>query len=304
MFLKIMISTSTISYYNKSAVSSEYRERIERARLAIQKADCIIIGAGAGLSTAAGLEYSGNRFTDNFKPFIVKYGMKDLYTSSFYPFKTQEERWAYWAKHISLNRYETPATELYIELHQFLEEKNYFVITTNVDGQFEKAGFERDKLFEVQGNYAFFQCEMGCHNKLYYNKEIIKRMLDETIDCQIPPHLVPKCPVCGGEMDVNLRKNQSFVEDNNWTESFSRYNKLISKMQNKSVVFLEIGVGYTTPGIIKYPFEDMVYKNPRSILIRINKDFPTGVKENYNSTVSFDENLSEIINKIKTVTHK
>ncbi len=167
-------------------MSDGYSQRIERAGKAFHNAEKLVIGAGAGLSAAAGIEYNGRRFTDNFKPFIEKYGMKDLYTSSFYPFETQEEKWAYWARHISLNLFETPVMELYISLMELVSSKEYFVITTNVEGQFTKAGVEKSRFFEVQGNYGYFQCEKGCHDKLYHNEKIVKQMLSETSDCRIP----------------------------------------------------------------------------------------------------------------------
>ncbi|MBN2482254.1 MAG: hypothetical protein JXB19_10960 [Bacteroidales bacterium] len=196
-------------------IQEGYTLRIERARKALEKADHILIGAGAGLSAAAGLDYSGKRFTDHFRPFIERYRMKDLYTSSFYPFSTQEEKWAYWARHISLNRFETPVMPLYKRLHEFVSTRDYFVITTNVESQSEKAGFDKARLFEVQGNYAFLQCEAACHDRLYYNEQIVAGMLAEIEDCRIPVRLVPKCPVCGGNMDVNLRKGRFFVQDKN-----------------------------------------------------------------------------------------
>lgn len=276
-------------------MTDNYTTRINKAKAIFDSTEHIVIGAGAGLSTAAGLEYTGRRFTENFASFVRKYHMEDLYTSSFYPFQTEQEKWAYWAKHISLNRYETPATPLYKELLHALEGKNYFVITTNVDGQFRKAGFDTNRLFEVQGDYARFQCRYGCHNKLYDNEEAVKNMLAQTEDCRIPSDLIPKCPVCGGEMEVNLRKDQYFVQDKSWYESAARYNKFLSNVKSKPVVYLEIGVGFNTPSIIKYPFEEMVYKNPKARLIRINKDYPAAIKENKESTISFNEDVNDII---------
>ena len=198
--------------------------------------------------------------------------MKDLYTSSFYPFRTQEEKWAYWARHISLNLFETPVKELYITLMELASSKDYFVITTNVEGQFTKAGVEKSRFFEVQGNYGYFQCAKGCHDKLYNNEQIVAQMLSETADCRIPSSLVPKCPVCGGDMEVNLRKDNYFVQDSNWYTSESNYRKFISGTEGKSTVFLELGVGYNTPGIIRFPFESMVRNNPNALLIRLNRD--------------------------------
>jgi NAD-dependent SIR2 family protein deacetylase len=283
-----------------------YTSRIEKAARTIHNAEKLVIGAGAGLSAAAGIEYNGKRFTESFKPFIDKYGMKDLYSSSFYPFRTQEDKWAYWARHISLNLFETPVMELYISLMKLVASKDYFVITTNVEGQFRKAGVENNRFFEVQGNYGFIQCERACHDKLYYNEPIIQQMLAQTADCRIPSSLVPKCPVCGGDMEVNLRKDNFFVQDSYWYTSESNYRKFISETYNKTTVFLELGVGYNTPGIIRFPFEAMVNNNPNALLIRFNRDHLNGLPENLGSTISFNEDMTTVIKDIKnyrTVNH-
>jgi NAD-dependent SIR2 family protein deacetylase len=279
-------------------MNDEYSERIARARKTIQTAEKIVIGAGAGLSAAAGIEYSGKRFTESFGPFIEKYGMKDLYTSSFYPFRTQEEKWAYWAKHISLNLFETPVKDLYIRLIELCSSKDYFIITTNVEGQFRKAGADETRIFEVQGNYGYFQCAKACHDKLYYNEKAVAQMLSETRDCRIPSNLIPKCPVCGGELEVNLRKDNYFVQDSNWYNSQENYNKFISSTIGKSTLFLELGVGYNTPGIIRYPFEAMVHNNPNALLIRLNRDHTEGLPENLESTISFSEDMTGVINDL------
>ena len=276
-------------------MTEDYSKMIERAARAIYDSKKLVIGAGAGLSAAAGLEYNGRRFTENFKPFIEKYEMQDLYTSSFYPFNTQEEKWAYWARHISLNRYETQVTELYQELLELVSSKEYFVITTNVESQFEKA-----KIFEVQGNYAWLQCGTACHDKLYYNEQIISGMLEQISDCRIPSYLVPKCPFCGGNMEVNLRKDKYFVQDNNWYNSESNYEKFIYLTKDKPTVFLELGVGYNTPGIIRFPFEIMVKANHHAVLIRINRDYLNGMRENEGSTVSFCEDMMTVIKDLKS----
>jgi len=277
-----------------------YLKRTEQAARAIHDAEKLTIGAGAGLSAAAGINYDGERFVENFRPFIEKYGMKDLYTSSFYPFRTQEEKWAYWARHISLNLYETPVKGLYLKLMELAFSKDYFVITTNVEGQFTKAGVERSRFFEVQGNYGYLQCAKACHDKLYYNEQIITRMLAETSDCRIPSSLVPKCPVCGGEMEVNLRKDNYFVQDRTWYASQQNYSKFLSGSRGKPTVFLELGVGYNTPGIIRFPFETMVHDNPDALLIRINRDHPESAPEIFKSTISFDEDMTAVINDIRS----
>ncbi|MEH7521174.1 Sir2 silent information regulator family NAD-dependent deacetylase [Priestia megaterium] len=272
-----------------------YQTRIKKAKKAIEEAKYVLLGGGAGLSAAAGITYSGKRFTENFVPFIEKYGFTDLYSSSFYPFKTQEERWAYWAKHISLNRYEIGATKLYMDLFQLVKDKNYFVISTNVESQFEKAGFPSNKVFEIQGDYSYLQCEKGCHNKLYYNESLVKKMIDKNVDCKIPWYLVPKCPVCGGEMDVNLRKNQYFVQDEKWHESDKLYKEFVKNLEGEKVTYIELGVGFNTPGIIRYPFEGATYRNENATLIRLNRDDPDGFTENENKTIGFTEDMQKIV---------
>ena len=273
----------------------DYDWRIQQARETIDNADYILIGGGAGLSDAAGLQYFGDRFTKNFAPFIEKYAFEDLYTSSFYPFETQEERWAYWAKHISLNHYDTPATQLYKNLLCMVQGKKYFVITTNVEQQFVKAGFKKDRIFAVQGDYGLFQCAVGCHNVLYDNEKTVKAMVESILDCRIPVSLVPKCPVCGGEMDVNIRHNEYFVQSEGWYEAERLYLDFIEAGQGKKVTFLELGVGFNTPGIIRFPFEQMTYQNKDTSLIRINRDYPNGAKENTGRTIAFLEDMNLVI---------
>lgn len=274
---------------------SDYKMRLQRAKEAMENADYILIGGGAGLSDAAGLHYTGKRFTDNFVDFIKKYGLEDLYTSSFFPFKTQEERWAYWAKHIAVNRYDEPVTELYKDLFHLVQEKEHFIITTNVEHQFIKAGFSEAKVFMVQGDYGYFQCGHGCHDNLYDNEGQVKTMIAHTQDCKIPTFLVPKCPVCGGEMDVNLRHNDYFVQDENWYIAESRYSQFVEASKDKSVVYLELGVGFNTPGIIRIPFEQLTHQNKNATLIRANRDYPQGAKENIDHTIAFTEDMAELV---------
>ena len=270
-------------------------QRINQAREAIKKSEVILIGGGAGLSAAAGLDYSGKRFTDNFADFIEKYGITDMYAGSFYPFKTEEELWAHWARHIEINRYAIPATGLYQDIFELVRQKEFFVLSTNVESQFVKAGFPEEKVFEIQGDYAFIQCSKACHDTLYDNAEMIKKMLANTHDCKIPTELVPKCPVCGGSMDVNLRHNQYFVQDNAWYVAEKRYEAFLSASQGKKLTLLEFGVGFNTPGIIRYPFETMTYQNPQATLIRFNRDYPMGAKENAEKTISFSEDIGQIV---------
>lgn len=273
----------------------EYNSRILRARQAIKQAEYIIIGAGAGLSAAAGLEYSGEKFKSNFREFIEKYHFEDLYSASFYNFETQQEKWAFFAKMINLNRYNKKPLKLYQKLYKLVKDKRYFVLSTNVDGQFYNSGFDKNKVFEVQGDYGYLQCENACHNKLYKNKELVEKWIQNTKECKIPSNLIMKCPVCGGNMDMNLRKDANFVQDENWYGQLQNYERFLDKAQNKNVVLLEIGVGFNTPGIIRFPFEQMTLNNLKTTLIRINKDYPLPMLEIKNKIISFDEDVNKII---------
>ena len=249
----------------------------------IDEADAIIIGAGAGLSDAAGIHYSGEKFDHDFIDWIRKYGIKDLYTSSFYPFRTEEERWAYWAKHIYFSYYERKHTDLYKNLHELVKDKNYFVITTNTDGQFINNGFDKEKVFEVQGSYAKLQCSTPCHNKLYDNEEQVKEWLSNIdSDLKIPTSLVPKCPVCGENMSVNLRCDDTFVEDDNWYKMQNKYDDFIKNNSDRNVLLLEFGIGFNTPGIIRFPFEQMTFMHDKFKLIRFNDKYyevPIDIKD-------------------------
>lgn len=276
----------------------DYNVRMMKAKEKIKNADYIIIGAGSGLSTAAGLEYNGESFEKNYKEFIKKYHFQDLYSASFYPFSSQEEKWAFWARLVKLNRLNKPL-KLYQELLETMKEKEYFVLTTNVDGQFEIAGFNNDKIFAIQGDYSFIQCEEGCHDKLYNNKNMVEEWIKNTKNCKIPKDLVPKCPVCGKNMEMNLRKDANFVQDEKWYIQAKRYEEFLEKAKSKKLLLLEIGVGFNTPGIIRLPFEQMTYHNLRTSLIRINKDYPFASHEIENRMISFNEDTNRIIEDLK-----
>lgn len=272
--------------------------RIRKAKRAIEDAEYIVIGAGAGLSTSAGIEYSGKRFTDNFQDFIDSYGLQDMYSATFYPFESEEEKWAYLSRHVLLNRYEAGKTKVHEDLLELVKNKDYFVLTTNVDAQFKIAGFNDRRIFSFQGDYGLFQCSKGCHNRLYDNEKIIYEMVDRTEDCRIPSSQVPRCPVCGGPMELNLRKDSYFVEDEEWHYKKRLFDEFLSRINGEKVVFLELGVGFNTPTIIRIPFEQMVYNNPNGHLIRVNRDFPGGVEENKHKTISFDEDISLVIGEL------
>lgn len=235
-----------------------YEDQIDRAAKNIRNTDCVIIGAGAGASTAAGIQYGGKRFTDNFAEFIKKYGeyyMTDMYAAGFYPYPSEEAKWGYWSKHALMNRFDPPALPLYTELYDLVKNKEYFVLTTNVDHQFYKAGFDEKRIFATQGDYGKIQCQKACHSKTYDAKDLFRKMDKARRDCLIPSELVPKCPVCGGNMAMNLRCDNYFVEDEAWHEAADRYACFLEQNKDKKVVLLELGVGFNTPIIIRFPFE-------------------------------------------------
>ncbi len=245
-------------------------DKITRLKHEITTADCIVIGAGAGLSTAAGFHYSGERFHKNFPDFIQKYGFQDMYTGGFYPFETLEVHWAYWSRYIFCNRYTDVDNGIYKALLALVKEKDYFVVTTNVDHQFQKAGFDKKRLFYTQGDYGLFQCAKPCCNETFDNEEIIRQMITEQVDMKIPSALVPRCPKCGEPMTMNLRSDNTFVEDKGWHNAAKRYELFLQRHAGLHVLFLELGVGYNTPIILKYPFWKMTASNPNAVYACIN----------------------------------
>lgn len=275
---------------------NEISAKIIQIKELVKSADCILVGAGAGLSTAAGIEYFGKRFEDNFADFIKKYHFTDMYTSGFYDFQTEEEKWAYWAKHIYINDIGMKGTKLYKEILKLIGNKDYFVITTNVDDQFYKTGFDKNKIFSVQGSYRFIQCSKACHNKIYDATDMVKEMIEKTADCRIPTELVPKCPVCGEKMETNLRKDSFFVQDENWYKQSEKYSKFLEKAKDKKTLLLELGVGFNTPSIIRFPFEKMVYQNKNWNLVRINK-------ENTNAFLDINDRMIAIEGDIEKVVY-
>lgn len=245
-------------------------DNIQKLHQAIQSADAIVIGAGAGLSTSAGFTYSGERFQQHFADFIGKYGFTDMYSAGFYPFPTEEEHWAYWSRHIYYNRYVPAPKPVYDNLLKLVQDKDYFVITTNVDHQFQKAGFDKQRLFYIQGDYGLFQCAKPCHQKTYDNEELVKRMITEQMDMRIPTELIPHCPVCGGPMKVNLRADETFVEDEGWHTASERYTEFIRRHIDGKVLFLDFGSGGNTPVIFKIPFIRWTMQNPNATYATVN----------------------------------
>lgn len=276
-------------------MSRNYDDKLHRSIGDLKEADAILIGGGAGLSASAGLLYDGKRFDDNFAEYIKKYSLTDMYSSGFYPFKTQEEKWGYWSRHIKINRFDPAAADVYLNLRSLVKDKEHFVITTNVDGQFYKAGFDPTLIFGVQGDYGKLQCAVSCHPKLYDNEQLVRQMVAEQENCRIPSSLVPVCPKCGGNMDANLRKDNYFIENETWHQSSLNYQRFLSGLGNKKVVLLEIGVGYNTPSIIKFPFEEITSKHPNVTLIRMNRDLPQASVQNKDKTIVFKEDAAEVI---------
>lgn len=274
---------------------NEISEKVKEIKTLIKNADYILIGAGAGLSTSAGIEYTGKRFENNFADFIDKYHFTDMYTSGFYDFQTEEEKWAYWAKHMYINDIGMKATELYQDILKLVKDKEYFVITTNVDEQFYKAGFDKEKIFATQGSYRHIQCSQACHNKIYDATNIIKEMVDKTIDCKIPTELVPVCPICGEKMETHLRKDAYFVQDDNWYKQNEKYEEFLDNAKNKKVVLLEFGVGFNTPGIIRFPFEQMIYQNINWNLVRFNKDNISTFLDIQDRTIGVKDDINKIV---------
>ena len=272
-----------------------FTDKIKKAHKALVDADAVVIGAGAGLSASGGIEYSGKRFEENFRDFIEKYGMTDMYTAGFYPFQTEEEKWAYWSRHIRMNRYDAPVSEVYCQLLELASGKPYFVVTTNVDAQFYRAGFDAERIWAVQGDYGKFQCARACHDALYDNRDLVMEMTERQEDCRIPSDLVPRCPRCGERMEVNIRKDRFFVEDRQWYDKRGRYERFLEEVIDKKVVILELGVGFNTPTIIRLPFEKMTESLPGATLVRINLSYPELMTKIANKSIVIAEDIGKTI---------
>ena len=252
-----------------------YDEQIKRAATLIRETDYVLLGAGAGMSTAAGAEYGGKFFEENFAEFQAAYGkgpyMQDMYSAGFYPFPDQESKWGYWSHQALLAGVDLDVTPLHKTLLNALKGKKLFVLSTNVDHQFEKAGLPVEQIFQTQGSYRLIQCKRGCHPKTYDAVELFRQMQRERKDGKIPSELVPKCPVCGGEMTMNLRVDDHFVEDENWHVAEDRFFRFISECKDKKTVLLELGVGFNTPTIIRFPFEKLTREHENLSLVRLSR---------------------------------
>ena len=273
---------------------------LQRLKQEIRTADAILIGAGAGLSTSAGFTYTGKRFTDTFADFISKYGFRDMYSGGFYPFETLEEHWAYWSRYIYINRYQDAPKDTYADLLALVQGKDYFVLTTNVDHCFQKAGFDKHRLFYTQGDYGLWQCSGPCHDKTYDNEAVIRKMVAEQKDMRVPSELVPRCPVCGAPMSMNLRADSTFVEDEGWHQAAARYQDFVRRHEGMRVLYLELGVGMNTPGIIKYPFWKMVYQNPKATYACVNLSEAYCPAEIRKRSICIDEDIDKVLKELRS----
>ncbi len=291
-------------------------DKIRKLQALLRESDAVILGAGAGLSTSAGFTYTGKRLENYFSDFVQKYGFCDMYSGGFYPFETLNEHWAYWSRYIYINRYMDAPKPVYSDLYTLVKDKDYFVLTTNVDHCFQKAGFDRHRLFYTQGDYGLFQCSVPCHQATYDNEVLIRQMLEAqgfVIDAQgaltlpagtaprmtVPSELIPLCPHCGKPMSMNLRADQTFVQDEGWHQASQRYTQFLQRHEGLRILFLELGVGMNTPVIIKYPFWQMTYQNPEAVYACINLGAAYAPGEIASRSICIAGDIGEILKKLK-----
>lgn len=291
MFSRMRITKSTV----------DSSEQIEHLKKELSQADAVVIGAGAGLSTSAGFVYNGERFRQYFSDFEAKYGFHDMYSGGFYPYATPEEHWAYWSRYIYVNRYMNAPRPVYDNLFELVKDKDYFVITTNVDHCFQKAGFDKKRLFYTQGDYGLFQCSEPCCQETFENETLIRSMVEQQKDMKIPTELLPVCPHCGKPLTMNLRSDNKFVEDEGWHEAAERYQLFLRRHQNMRILFLELGVGYNTPVIIKYPFWNMTAENPRAVYACINYGEAVCPHEIEKRSICIDSDIGSVLSQLRTL---
>ncbi len=288
MYIKMPILKST----------KEYSETTEKLYEKIENADAVIVGAGAGMSTSAGFTYDGERFDRYFSDFKEAYGITDMYSGGFYPFKTLEEFWAWWSRHIYVNRYDIEAGKPYLDLLKIVKKKDYFVITTNADHQFQIAGFDKKRLFYTQGDYGLWQCSKPCCQKTYDNEKEVRLMVEKQSNMKIPTYLIPHCPVCGAPMSMNLRCDDTFVEDEGWHKANERYYDFVRRHEGLHILYLELGVGGNTPGIIKYPFWQMTAKNPKAVYAVVNYGEALCPSEIEKQSICINADIGEVLQDI------
>lgn len=286
------------SYISAPQDHEAKQHEIQRLREALNRCDGILVGAGAGLSTAAGLTYSGKRFSKHFGDFRSRFGITDMYSGGFFPFPDIETYWAWWSRQIWINRYDAEIGKPYLYLLELVQDKDYFVLTTNVDHQFQRAGFDKQRLFYTQGDYGLFQCSRACTNETYDNQEIIQAMYTQQKDMRIPHELIPRCPHCKSLMTTNLRVDDTFVEDAGWHAAEQRYENFRRKHRFDSVVYLELGVGNNTPVIIKYPFWNMTYDNRNATYACINLGEATAPEPIASQSILIDGDIAQILDQL------
>ncbi len=286
------ISFSNLSAGNEAGSGTEL---IRRLRKAMDEADAVVIGAGAGLSASAGFTYAGERFRKYFSDFAEKYGFSDMYSGGFYPFASPEEFWAYWSRYIFINRYMDAPKPVYDDLLELVGDKDYFVITTNVDHCFQKAGFDKKRLFYTQGDYGLFQCSEPCCQETFDNESQIRRMMERQNDMRIPSGLLPVCPHCGKPLTMNLRADDLFVEDEGWHRAAERYQEFLRTRGSGRILFLELGVGYNTAGIIKYPFWRMTAEDHKAAYACVNDGEAVCPEEIERQSICINGDIGEVL---------
>ena len=301
MFLKRSTGASTGNYSDNTRLQDSRSDscNIRRLREEIDTADAILIGAGAGLSTSAGLTYSGERFYRYFSDFHEKYGINDIYSGGFYPYETLEEYWAWWSRHIYYNRYDLPAGKPYTALLELVKDKDYFVLTTNVDHQFQLAGFDKKRLFYTQGDYGLFQCSLPCCQETFDNETVIRQMVERQENMRVPTELFPRCPHCGRPLTMNLRCDDTFVQDEGWYAAAERYENFLRTREGQKILFLELGVGYNTPVIIKYPFWQMTAKNPQATYACVNQGGAVTMRGLEKRSILIDADIGRALEQLK-----
>ena len=279
--------------------TKNYSAEIEKLRYELASADAVIIGAGAGLSTAAGFAYSGERFEKYFADFIAKYGFRNMYEGGFYHFESLEEFWAYWSRYICINRFADVDNGTYRRLFELVRDRDYFVITTNVDHRFQKAGFDKQRLFYTQGDYGLFQCSKPCCRETWDNEAAIVKMLDSQKNMRIPTALIPRCPRCGRPVTMNLRCDDGFVEDSGWHKAAQRYTSYLHSHKGQRILFLELGVGMNTPSIIKFPFQRMTRQGPNAFYVCLNYGEACAPRDIEERSLCIDADIADILAELR-----
>ena len=279
--------------------TESFSDNIKRLKNALDSADAVVIGAGSGLSAAAGFDYGGERFRKYFSDFEEKYGIHDMYSGGFYPYESREEYWAWWSRHILINRYDCSVGKVYEDLLSLINDKDYFVLTTNVDHQFQRAGFDKKRLFYTQGDYGLFQCSTPCCRETFDNEKAVREMADRQNNMKIPTDLLPICPHCGAPLTVNLRSDDKFVEDEGWHKAAERYENFLRTRRGQKILFLELGVGLNTPVIIKYPFWQMTARNSSAVYACLNKGQAFCPQEIKRQSICINADITEVLTKLK-----